>query len=140
MAEAEAGPNRGRIIALVIATVVVLAGVVIGVTYLTGGGTTPSATESPSPTVSPTDTSTPGDSDGGEDGDDVKPVPTPSSQVLTEPLGGQEAIDALGDKIEAVAKRNGKTVEQVEELLLRDKSAKVSTNGYIVYIDSTPGS
>lgn len=137
MAEAAEGPNRGRIIALVIATVVVLAGVIIGVTYLTGGGATPSATESP--TARPTDTTTPGDSDGGEDGDDVKPVPTPSSQVLTETLGGQEAIDALGDKIEIVANRNNKTVEQVEELLLRDKSAKVSTNGYIVYIDSKVG-
>lgn len=121
-----------------IATVVVLAGIIIGVTYLTSGGTTPSGTESPRPSASPSDTTTP-DPDGGEDGDDVEVVPTPSSEVLTEPLGGQEAIDALGDKIEIVAQRNGKTVEQLEELLLRDKAAKVSTDGYIVYIDSKNG-
>lgn len=114
-------------------TVVVLAGIIIGVTYLTSGGATPSA--SGSPTVSPTATTTPTPPGGSEDGDDMELQPTPS-QMLPEPMGGQEAIDALGDKIEVVAKRNGKTVEQLEELLLRDKSAQVSTDGFIVYVDS----
>lgn len=56
-----------------------------------------------------------------------------SGQVLPKAMGGQEAIDALGDDIEVVAERNGKTVEELKELLLRDHSAKVSKNGFLLY-------
>lgn len=136
MGEAAGRSSRGRIIALVAVTAVILAGVVLAVTYLTNGGVTPSGSESP--TVPPTataETTAPADPDGDEDEGDMEPLPTASS-FLPEPMGGQDAIDALGDKIEIVAKRNGKTVEELEELLLRDKSARISTEGFVVYIDN----
>lgn len=129
MDETSRRPNRRRTIALVIVAVIVVAGAIVGITYLVGN--TPSGTDQPSPT----ETTAPADPDTGEEEGDVELTPTPS-QVLPEQMGGQEAIDALGDKIEFVAKRNGKTVEQLEELLLRDKSAKVSPQGFVVYIDS----
>lgn len=128
-------PSRARTIIIVVATFVILAGVVVGVTYLTGGGTTPPAAE-PTSTAGPdTDTTAPDDEGANEEEDDVQISPSPGA-VLPESMGGQEAIDALGDKISIVAQRNGKTVEQLEELLLRDKTAQVSTSGFIVYIDT----
>lgn len=135
MTEITERPSRWRTIVIVIVTFVVLAGVVVGITYLTGGGMTPPAAE-PTSTAGPdTETTAPTDGDADEEGD-MKQTPSPINAVLPEPMSGQEAIDELGDKIEIVAKRNGKTVEQLEELLLRDKTAQVSTSGYIVYVDT----
>lgn len=57
-------------------------------------------------------------------------------KVLDTELSGQEAIDALGDEIDYVAKLAGKTPDEVEELLLRDPSAHVTTQGRIVYRDN----
>lgn len=132
MSEITERPGRGRTIIIVIVTFVILAGVVVGITYLTGGGSTPPAAE-PTSTAGPdTETTAPDDDDADEEEDDVNLSPT----VLPEPMGGQEAIDALGDKIDVVAQRNGKTVEQVKELLLRDKTAEVSTKGFIRYVDT----
>ncbi len=135
MSEITERPGRGRTIVIVIVTFVVLAGVVVGITYLTGGGATP-PTSVPTSTASTDDeTSAPDDDGADEEEEDVQLSPSPAT-VLPEPMGGQEAIDALGDKIEIVAQRNGKTVEQVKELLLRDKTAEVSTKGFIRYIDT----
>ena len=87
-------------------------------------GTTSEPTTSPS---APDPTETEGD-------DDVEPSQTPGlTPVLDAPQGGQEAIDALGDDIQIVADRNNMTVDEVKELLLRDKNAKVSPNGFIFF-------
>lgn len=135
MSEITERPSRARTIIIVVATFVILAGVVVGITYLTGGGTTPPAAE-PTSTAGPdTETTAPDDEGANEEEDDVQISPSPGA-VLPEPMGGQEAIDALGDKISVVAQRNGKTVEQIEDLLLRDKTAEVSTDGFIRYIDT----
>lgn len=55
-----------------------------------------------------------------------------ASQVLPKAMSGQEAIDALGDDIEIVAERNGMSVDQLEETLLKNPSAKVSKNGFLM--------
>jgi len=64
-----------------------------------------------------------------------KTTPPGGKEVLDEELGGQEAIDALGDDIDYVAKLAGKSVDELKDLLLRDKSAHVTTQGRIVYRD-----
>lgn len=82
-------------------------------------------------------------SSAGTTGSDVNKTPAGNDgtlassglTVLDKPLGGQEAIDALGEKIEIVAERNGKTVDEIKELLLRDKTASISTGGFILYTD-----
>lgn len=134
LAETRRHPNRRRTIVLVVVAIIVVAAAIVGITYLVGNTATPSGSDDPGPTET-TETTAPAEPDAVEDGDDVELSPTPF-RVLPERMGGQEAIDALGDKIEIVAKRNGKTVEELEELLLRDKSAQVSTDGFIVYLDS----
>lgn len=80
--------------------------------------------ESPS-APEPTETET--------EGDDVETSNSPSgtNTVLDKPLGGQEAIDALGDDIQIVADRNNMTVDEVKDLLLKDKNMKVSPTGHI---------
>ncbi|MGJ0204219.1 hypothetical protein [Leucobacter sp. gxy201] len=56
-------------------------------------------------------------------------------KVLPREMGGQEAIDALGDRIDRVASRNALTVDELKDLLLRDASASVTPSGDIVYRD-----
>lgn len=56
--------------------------------------------------------------------------------VLPEPMGGQAAIDALGDNLEVVAQRSGKTTDELEALLLRDSTLRVSTSGFLYYVDT----
>lgn len=68
----------------------------------------------------------------------MQSTPFPNGNILDEELSGQDAIDALGDNIDMVAKRVGKSPEELEELLLRDPSAHVTPRGFIVYRDSFP--
>ena len=56
--------------------------------------------------------------------------------VLPEPMGGQDAIDALGDNLDVVAQRSGKTTDELEALLLRDTTLRVSTSGFLYYVDN----
>lgn len=140
MTETIERPRWGRIAALAAAGLVVVAALVFGLMQLGGGGTTAApSTPAPSPTATstgtPTATATPSTTDE-EDGD-VPGLNSDFSTLLPEALNGQEAIDALGDNIELAAKRNGQTVEQLQELLLRDKTVHISTNGYIVYYDNS---
>jgi hypothetical protein len=130
------GPSRRVLIVVLVAAVVVVAAVITGVTFLTRDSSAPFEPDRPSAAPS-TETTAPSDTDAGSENeeDDVKLSPVPGA-VLPEPMRGQDAIDALGDKIEIVANRNGKTVEQVKELLLRDKTAEVSTDGFIRYVDT----
>lgn len=137
MTDPQARHSRGLIIALLIVAVVIVAGTIIIIVSATRGGQISASahpTSSAQPeTSAPADTSAPANPEEGT----MPPSPSPfTGAMLPEPMGGQEAIDALGDKIEIVAKRNGKTVEELEDLLLRDKTAQVSTTGFIVYIDT----
>lgn len=59
-------------------------------------------------------------------------VRSDTSEVLPRAMSGQEAIDALGDDIDIVAKRNGMSADELEEMLLKNPSAKVSKNGFIL--------
>lgn len=66
----------------------------------------------------------------------VNPIPT--GNLLDEELGGQEAIDALGDNTEVVAQRLGISAEALKALLLRDPSARVTPKGFVIYRDAFP--
>ena len=135
MSESLGRPSRRRplIIAIVI-TVVLVAGIlIVGVLSTNRGSAMPGADASASPQATPT--TTPTDPDDSTEGGTVEPTPAFGS-VLPEAMGGQEAIDALGDDLEAVADRNGKTVDELTALLLRDATAKISPRGFIVYSDS----
>lgn len=97
--------------------------------------TADSDSSSPSTTESG-DSSSAEDAADGKDSDAGTSVGTlPSNKVLPKEMSGQEAIDALGDKITVVAKRVGKTPEELKELLLRDKSARVTPEGNVRYHD-----
>ena len=123
--------HRGRTIAYAVLAVAVVAGGVFGATQLASHGEPASSSpynSSPYNTDAPTDAVTP-------QKDDVdKPSPL-SAKLLPEAQSGQEAIDSLGDSIAVAAKRNGMTVDELTELLLRDQTAHVSTSGFILYID-----
>lgn len=76
-------------------------------------------------------------SDGNNDvTEKATPAPTGVGTVLPEAMSGQEAIDALGPKINQVAEQNSLTVEELEALLLRDDSAHVSKSGRLLYLDT----
>lgn len=59
-----------------------------------------------------------------------------TTRVLPEEMSGQEAIDALGDKIDVVAKRIGKTPDELKEMLLKNPSAHVTPYGNVVFKDN----
>ncbi|AYY11530.1 hypothetical protein EF847_01135 [Actinobacteria bacterium YIM 96077] len=97
------------------------------------------------PESSPEPTEPEGDEEGEDDaegddaesGDDVNgEASLAGGDVLPEPLGGQEAIDALGEDLAAVAQKNGKTEEELRDLLLRDKTVKISPSGRLFYEDT----
>ncbi|MBB5786572.1 hypothetical protein [Jiangella mangrovi] len=92
-------------------------------------------------------TSRSGDDDDGADGGAVAvpsdpPAPTtgtlaPGGQddLLPEPMGGQEAIDALGERLEHVAELNGMTPADLRDALLTTASLKVAPSGRLLYDD-----
>ncbi|PZF79179.1 hypothetical protein [Jiangella anatolica] len=55
--------------------------------------------------------------------------------VLPRAMGGQEAIDALGERLGDVAELNGMTADQLRDLLLRDASVEVAPSGRLLYDD-----
>lgn len=137
MAEDIERPRWGRIALLAGAGLLVVVALVLGLTQLIGGDPETAPPSSPPP-PSATPTATPTETTDDED-DDVPGMSSDFSPLLPEAMNGQEAIDALGDRIETAAKRNGKTVEELEELLLRDETAHISPNGYLVYLDDFGG-
>lgn len=110
--------NTKRTLGLIIAAVVLIGGVVFGAVQLSGGN---DSTAPSGGTVGQTD-----------EGDEVQQLPTP----LPKAMAGQEAIDALGDDIDLVAKRNNMTTEKLEELLLKDPTAHISKTGHLMYKDT----
>lgn len=68
--------------------------------------------------------------------DDVNEMKPGGGAILAEPLGGQAAIDALGDDLLAVvASRAGKTAEELKDLLLSDSTLRVSRGGGLYFVD-----
>ncbi|MFG6475665.1 hypothetical protein ACFXP7_04680 [Microbacterium sp. P06] len=128
------GFPRAAVITAGALAVAIVALVIVGVVNLSAND---SAT--PSSEVSPTSSS------DGEATPTEQPTPEPESTVTTpssfpssvlpEAMSGQAAIDALGDRIDVVANRNGKSVEELTDLLLRDKTVHISTTGNIFFQD-----
>lgn len=136
MSETAAQSSRRPVLAVaVVAVVLVVIAVIFGMLMTNpgpGGMAVPSSeqTETPASTTGPTAPGTPDD-----EGGDVTPPPA-FGTFLPESMGGEEAINELGDRIAVVAQRNNKTVEELSDLLLRDRSAQISPEGFIVYKDS----
>ncbi|TDC47005.1 hypothetical protein E1212_25500 [Jiangella ureilytica] len=75
----------------------------------------------------------------------AQPRPTPSatgtlapggrSELLPGPMGGQEAIDALGERLDRVAELNGMTPAGLRDALLTDASLLVAPSGRLLYDD-----
>lgn len=120
--------RTSRLVAGAALTITVIAVAIFGVMQL-GGNNQPTMPAS----ENVTEPAGPGIT---EEGDDVDGYISSIRGVLPEPMNGQEAIDALGDDIEAVARRNGKTVEELKEMLLRDSSVHISTSGFILFLDN----
>lgn len=135
--------KRGRMFFVVVLGAAVAAAVVVGAIQLSGGenaaGPGGDSTSSPAaPAPEDTDAS-PTPAEAGANGGVVNPTLKPTGDILPEDLAGQEAIDALGDDIVLVAERSGKTVEELKELLLRDQTVRVSTDGFLYYVDPSHG-
>lgn len=125
--------NPARALVLAIVALVVVGGIILVMVQRNSG---------PGDSAAPTSTATsdPSASDANEEGEDDVSGMTPGPSLspttfLEKEMGGQEAIDALGDKIETVAKRNGKTVEELTDLLLRDQTAVISPRGFLLFKD-----
>ncbi|WP_116949578.1 hypothetical protein [Jiangella endophytica] len=55
--------------------------------------------------------------------------------VLTRAMSGQDAVDALGDRLGDVAELNGMSADELRDLLLRDSSVVVTPSGRLLYDD-----
>lgn len=72
--------------------------------------------------------------------DDERPRPALVRRAgLGRELGGQEAIDALGDSLEEVARKHGMSADRLRDLLLQDRTARIGRTGRLFYRDpATP--
>lgn len=134
------GSSRGRIIGFFISALVIVAALVVGLLFFTGTLGSNAQDDDPQVTGPLTDGNGEDEPNGDEDSngnnnDPGEKVPE-LQEVLPEDMNGQEAIDALGDNIDAVAERNGKTVEELKQLLLRDNTVYVTKTGHIMYRDT----
>lgn len=134
--EGRPGRRRGPLIGLfAVAAAVVGAGVFA---IAQQPGATPSSTSTPTSSATQTaeevaEPETPTPTPDGDGGDGVK---LGTTNLLDEPKSGKEAIDALGDKIDVVAERNGMTVDELTHLLQTDSTVHVSVTGSIYYVDT----
>jgi hypothetical protein len=129
-----AGFQRAAVIAVGALAIAIVILVIVGLVNLSADGrATPSSEVSP--TSSPDGEATPTEQATPEAEDTMTTPSTFPTNVLPEAMSGQAAIDALGDKIVVVADHNGKSVEQLTDLLLRDKTVHVSTRGDIFFRD-----
>lgn len=146
-------PRRGFLITVVVVVIAAVAVIAFAIVQLRGSSGDPEGISGePAETSGPADEGTTGQGEPTDDAEDpdssaegstgegaeesTQPSPPLSEKVLPKEMSGQEAIDALGDKIEIVAKRNGKTVDELKNLLLDNPSAHVMPNGSIVYNDT----
>ncbi|WNB77785.1 PKD domain-containing protein [Methylomonas koyamae] len=64
---------------------------------------------------------------------------SPFPQIsISEKKNGKAAIDALGDKLEAVARAYDMSAERLAEILASDSTAWIDESGRLLYIDSLP--
>ena len=137
MADSTAKQRRNSVLA-VAAAVVVVALAVMAAAWLTsrdGGGDGGDGDR----------VAVPSDAGADESGAQPQPQPTPSAtgslapggqeDLLPEPLGGQEAIDALGERLGHVAELNGMTTADLRDALLTDASLRVAPSGRLLYDD-----
>lgn len=129
-----ASQQRRRSVVAVAAAVVVVALAVVAAVWLTSesdddpGDGSVAAPSDASATPSPDEgTLAPG---GGD--------------VLPRAMSGQEAVDALGERLDEVAELNGMSPDELRDLLLRDAGAVVAPSGRLMYDDrmtppATPG-
>jgi len=125
--------NPARILVLGFVALIVVGGIVFAMVQRNAGG---SESAAPTSTATSDQTATDADDEGEDDVSGMTPGPSLApTTFLKESMGGQEAIDALGDRIDVVAQRNGKTVEELTDLLLRDSTAFISPKGFLGFKD-----
>lgn len=131
----------GLLITLIVIAVVIAVAIIFGVMQMnpsntsnTPGSDEPGTSETATPETPSggSDSASAADGDGQESEGRADGMRPSKQQVLSKPMSGQEAIDALGDDIAVVAERNGKSVEELKDLLLRNPSAKVTQDGDIL--------
>lgn len=126
------------VVSVAAAAVVLVAVGAAAVGWLSDGGDSTVVTQEP---AGPDEDADSGDDDAAEDDvSDEETTDAPAvaqGEFLPEPMGGQAAIDALSDEqLEAVAKLNDRTAEELRDLLLRDATVKISTSGFLFYGDT----
>ncbi|MFK4760959.1 hypothetical protein ACI3KS_08505 [Microbacterium sp. ZW T5_45] len=128
--------NPARLVVLGIVALVVAGGIILALIQRNADdadSAAPTSTATSEPTA--TSDATADGEDNVSDGN-ATPDPTPVfGKFLEEDLNGQEAIDALGDRIDVVAERNGKTVEELTSLLQHDSTVYITTDGLIMFKD-----
>lgn len=133
---AQGSQNPIRVIVVAVVALIVIVGVIVVVVQRSAGEqgvSAPTSTTSSTPTSTTSSTPTSDMNTTGED--DVQGMASSSGSFLDEEMSGQEAIDALGDRLGAVAERNGMTEERLVKVLQNDPSAWVTPNGFIKYKD-----
>lgn len=125
---------------IAVTTAAVVVAVAIAVAVGLSGGSDDDGTVAQPSSETDSDQRT-GDSSDGEPGDDGSGDGTPDAAageatLLPEAMGGQAAIDALGDNLQVVAQRNDMTADELRALLLRDDDLRVSPAGTLLYSDT----
>jgi hypothetical protein len=67
--------------------------------------------------------------------EDPGPTDAPGT-LIAERARGERAIDLLGNDIAVAARRNGKSVRELQQLLRQDRAAAVDTEGHLYYADN----
>ncbi|WP_026877591.1 hypothetical protein [Jiangella gansuensis] len=126
----DAPQQRRNSLLAVVGAVAVAAVVVVLAIWLTGGDD-----DEPDAVAVP---ATDGPATEGSQGSGSDPALRSGEpvEVLPSPMGGQEAIDALGERIEQVAEINNTTVDELRDLLLRDATLRVGPSGRLMYEDT----
>lgn len=130
------GRRRGPLIALFAGAVLVVGAAAFAIAQQPGSDSEAESTATSTSQTQTVDPTAPATSAQPTDGDEGTDVEFGTIRVLDEPKSGQEAIDALGDKIDVVAKRNRMTVDELEHLLLTDSTVHISVTGSIYYRDT----
>lgn len=129
MSESSEVRGRNIMIAVTTAAVVIVAAVAAAV------GLSGSSDDDGTVAVGPAETQTDGDG-GSTTPDDQQLATGEGTTMLPEAMSGQQAIDALGDKLAVVAERNNMTAEKLRKLLLTDSTLHVTPAGSLLYVDT----
>ena len=126
----ESSEIRGRniMIAVTTAAVVIVVAVAVAVGWSNRSG------DDGTVAVGPSDAQTDDDASSATPGDER--MAAGEGTMLPEAMSGQEAVDALGDKLAVVAERNNMTAEKLRKLLLTDSTLHVTPSGSLLYVDT----